>query len=72
MLARAHSGLLPRALPETGRCKNRLRRNRIEVVGGHNPMPDLVEALNNFRPAILKNLSASRTYCVSGMFWRNA
>ncbi|MFI7676336.1 phenylacetate--CoA ligase family protein [Actinophytocola sp. NPDC049390] len=33
--------------------KNRLRRTRIGVFGVHTPMPDLVEALNAFRPAIL-------------------
>ncbi|MFC4004057.1 phenylacetate--CoA ligase family protein [Prauserella oleivorans] len=33
--------------------KNRLRRNRIGVFGVHTPMPELVEALNAFRPAIL-------------------
>lgn len=33
--------------------KNRLRRKRIGVFGVHTPMPELVEALNAFRPAIL-------------------
>ncbi|MDX8143249.1 phenylacetate--CoA ligase family protein [Lentzea sp. BCCO 10_0061] len=33
--------------------KNRLRRNRIGVFGVHTPMPELVAALNDFRPAIL-------------------
>ena len=33
--------------------KNRLRRNRIGVFGVHTPMPELVAALNAFRPAIL-------------------
>ena len=33
--------------------KNRLRRNRIGVFGVHTPMPDLVQALNAFRPALL-------------------
>ncbi len=33
--------------------KNRWRRNRIGVFGVHIPMPELVEALNAFRPAIL-------------------
>jgi len=33
--------------------KNRLRHNRIRVFGVHTPMPELVEALNAFRPAIL-------------------
>ena len=33
--------------------KNRLRRNRIGVFGAQTPMPELVEALDAFRPAIL-------------------
>ncbi|WP_125777279.1 phenylacetate--CoA ligase family protein [Antribacter gilvus] len=33
--------------------KNRLRRNRIAVFGVHTPMPELVEALNAFGPALL-------------------
>lgn len=33
--------------------KNRLRRNRIRVFGVHTPIPELVNALNAFRPAIL-------------------
>lgn len=33
--------------------KNRLRRTRIGVFGVHAPMPDLVAALNDFRPAVL-------------------
>ncbi|GAA4718597.1 Phenylacetate-coenzyme A ligase PaaK, adenylate-forming domain family [Promicromonospora umidemergens] len=33
--------------------RNRLRRNRIGVFGVHTPMPELVEALNAFRPTLL-------------------
>ncbi|WP_439659410.1 phenylacetate--CoA ligase family protein [Lentzea sp. HUAS TT2] len=33
--------------------KNRLRRNRIGMFGVHTPLPEMVEALNTFRPAIL-------------------